>query len=331
MNYQIKKAVIVARRSVPVDTEPATGNFHRVKVLPEMDSIPDSDFNNLPLYPNFLSEKESAYDVGATVWVICTHDYEVGFIIGADSPPAGQGITSFVQLINRAEILSGVEEKNISGYNQLNILRHSGRAIHFENIDTGVAGVVYNNGSCYVFGSDGSFFFQPGGSLGLRVYVNNAGDATIASRNMDTSSLNETHQIYGSYSEDVGGTKDVSVGSLTTKASGNMRHVALSMDSLSLGERSDVTTTTKKETIGDKVVTTVGIVPPSLIDPLPQSFTLRVGVGGITISSLTAINLNAPAINLPKTAGLLGAFNSLPLCLFTGAPHVTQSVISTGI
>ncbi len=308
MDYSFKQAIIVKPRSVD------TGNLFQVRIVPDMIDIQETDL--LPYFPNFFAEKDIAYQIDDTVWVITDPKFHGGFILGIAQPRYGTDISGFIQTINEAEVNAYGSTMPISGYDELTVLQVAGTTISFVNEIKGHSGTVYNNKTVNLYGSDGSIWVNnPGYSMsvspdGDKRMQGKTKSETWQSVEVDTSSsLEKAHdkriETSGMMTINAGGSHQRITG-------GNLAdHTIRDVDVLTGGK--------KTESIGQGDSKRV-VLGDSSTDILAGNQTVSVLVGNITftavagsvsifsgaplsISSATSVAISAPEINI--TAGVV--------------------------
>ena len=333
MNYELKRAVVTSGRNVEI------GNLFQVRVMPEMSEIQES--NLLPYYPNFFAKDNIAYIPNDEVWVMCSPDFKVGFVIGLCQPPAGEDLTSFIQLVNSAEITAGFE---LSGVDELYIGRVSGTSFTFENINNGQSGTIYQNKLVILTSQYGDIWIQ---NPVAKISVSKRGDISIAGKSKKEKYSGEVSTTSSSITEITGSKRTEAAGNILNSASGTLQNVT-SSDRFdhSAGDAEELVAKKKKETYGlGKETTIVGGNNSDLILAGNYEITVAAGqvkitaglgasitsAGPIAITSLTNIKISATTITVPPgvVAPGLGPFNCLPICPIIGIPH--SGNVSVGV
>jgi len=326
MKFNLKKGLIAQAQNYS-----ATGNSWPVRVIPDLNDIEDTTL--LPLYPNFFYAFNFTYAPNDTVWVLCSDDYETGFILGRDQPPtSGIPVDTEMSQIQDLETTLGVSNSSAS---DITILRFSNASFHFENSVTGTSGIIYNTGASTIFGSDGSWLFKPttasdANKGGFSVQGDSQGSVTIQGRVQSETWSSENKVVKGSSAERVGEKVLKSDQGVLLSASGKMSLISGTQDIGVTGDRQALIVGKDSEAIGTGKEVNVAT----------GEYKITVAVGGITLqssaplslTSATAINITAPLVKTP--AGFVaptgsGGLCGLPFCLFTGAPQ-TGNVL-TGV
>lgn len=331
MEYLLKKGVVIEGRLT------TTGSLNKVRVLPEMGEIAETDL--LPLYPNFFAQNHTQYSAGDMVWVVCNEDFNIGFIVGLMQPPAGDDVATLIGRVNVAEVEAGFPQ---SGYNELSILKLGGKSITFENNVNGQSGTVYSTGVTILVSKDGAIWISnPKSYLTMTV----DGDYKLVGKKKYEKTVSEMKDT-GQSIERVAEKRIESGGTFVVSASGDMNMTTASNSSMySTGEASELVGKKKSETYGTGQETKIasgGHTETVLLG----DYTLTVGAGGISFTSgtgikltslgpieltSTMIDLKAPTIKVPMgvVAPGSGPFCALPFCLYSGAPH--SGNISVGV
>ena len=342
MDYQLKLAKIVSSREID-DKLPL--NLFRVRILPEMAEIPASQNDMLPLFPNFFKDTNYAYQRDDLVWVVCNDDFQVGFILGYSQPPAGEGITSFIDEINNAE-----KDANfpVSAFEEISILRLSGSCFTYNNVVTGQSGNIYNNKSFFLFSADGKIWVK---NPGMTMKVTPDGDLTITGKTK-TEEFGDITIKGKASSEECSSKKIVADANLDLSSGGSFTKSTVGNSSeVVLGEVDTIIGKTKTETIGLGETKTI-MVGGETETIVAGNYTLTVaagtmnfttGLGAMNMTAGGAITVTAPvftlvagAIKFPTGQAIPlmpspGPFCALPFCLFTGMPHTASGYAGAGI
>lgn len=325
MKYSLKKALIVSGRDLDI------GNVFQVRVLPELADIQENDL--LPLYANFFGKDDIAYVPNDEVWVLCSDDFKVGFILGWLEPPAGSDLTSFIQLVNSAEKIAGFD---LSGMDEISITRAGGASFSFENVNNGQSGVIYQNKLISLVSQYGEIWIQNPVS---KITISKRGDLSITGKSKKEEYTGEVSLKGSALKESVSSKRTESSGIIVTSASGVMQNIT-SSDRFdhSSGDAEELVAKKKKETYGlGRETTIVGGNSTELILAGNYEITVAAGqvkiiaglgasitsLGPVSISSLSNIKISAPTITVPPgvVAPGIGPFNCLPVCPILGVPH----------
>lgn len=336
MDLQLKIGNIVNTRGpIKNKEQPSSAdlmNSFQCRLLPDMADIQEEEL--LPWYPNFFTGSYKPFFVGDAVWVLCSEDYQVGYILGMANSPAGEGILGIIAQVNGIEAEEGLEQ---SSYETLSIEVFSKSFFSFANRLTGVRGVVYSNNSYYIMSPSGEFYMHSAAFTGR---VNSRGDLSLSGRSRTDQFKNIKEESTTSEEETV--TKKLKVsGNLTEAVSGSRQlTVAGNQSRLMAGNDTTMVAKKKEETVGSgesKKVITGGYK----LTVLQGNINLTTAVGGmsiqasgkveissgapISLTSLSQVEVNAPTVKVPAGSVIptgKGPFCALPTCLFTGAPHV---------
>lgn len=302
-----------------VDIE-TTGNAHTVRILPDMEAMVENP-TYLPRYGSFFLETQRLYDYGDIVWVLCSADYQVGYILGQAEASGGHSISSLLTRINDAEKQFGLD---LSDIRSADITSATDQYIDFVNKTYGHTGRIMNSGAVTMIGKDGSIYvFSKGVTIKLLADGTLQEDAVTIEQNVKTikeKSASHTIETQG-YIEQISGSKKESIGTSLCQSIGGdtARTVA--------GDESNTIFKSKKETCGTgySMQVVVGNIDVTSI------------IGAINLKSLLGINLQSTQIDLKAikittgmgmaTPGTPGPFCSLPACLFAGAPHTSNQFV----
>lgn len=308
MKYEFKLAVIVKTRSVD------TGNLFQVRIVPDMADIAETDL--LPYFPNFFGEKDIAYQIDDTVWVITDERFHGGFILGLSQPRYGSDISGFIQTINEAEVNAYGSTTPISGYDELTILQIAGTTITFFNESKGHSGTIYNNKTVNLYGSDGSIWVNnPGYNMSIspdgemREQGKTKGETwqevTINSSSSNEKIHDKRIEAAGMITLNAGGSQQIITG-------GNLsEHTIGNVDKLTAGKKHEQIGQGENKTIvlGDSDTeitagnqTTTVVLGNITLTALVGSIAIFSGAS-LSISSTTSVAISAPEINI--TAGVV--------------------------
>jgi len=339
-DYRLCKAVIEDEKYYDT-VENFDHNNYACRILPDMQDFTVID--QLPRFPNFFKNTQSAYNVGDYVWVLTVEDFQVGFILGpAEITDGSREVVNAISLIQEAETNAGFK---LSRYNNLSFIVKANDAIEFTDKALGISGMVYSNKLVMMHDSDGTLVVQNRKmkinftNKGEMIVTGTLGDFEVDSMTINSGSHTETHESYDSKTH----------GSVGVRAGGTYQVTASGdMSMATLAARNDFTTTTKTEVIGLGEVKTI-VAGGSATTVTAGAYALTVaagalaltaGAGVVTITAGGAITLTAPAITVSTSAlyvtsnflkfpngattpnaGGPGPFCGLPFCLFTGVPH----------
>jgi len=331
MNYQLKIAKIIEPRILVGDV---VYNLFRLRILPDMSDIPETQNELLPVFPNFFKQNNTAYQKDDIVWVVCNEDFQVGFILGLAQPPAGDNISSFIDVINKAEEEAG-QPFVVSGINDITVVNISGSSLLFTNSAHAQSGQLYNNSTVFLFASDGSIWVK---NPGMSLRTSGEGDLTIVGKNKTETLSNSTTSAdtvtveaskteistEGVHNLNVGGAYTVTANTVSETSLGSEDHIVVGKQSETIGQGivKQVISGGEKDTVllGDYSITvTAGAMN---LTTVAGTINMTSG-GGVTITA-PIVNVVAGAIKFPSVSTPLpspGPFCMLPLCLFSGAPH----------
>ncbi len=203
MDYILKTGIIEGTRTVLDSTNPASGpSTFSVRILPDMMHITDIDSVTkkllLPDYPNFFKEVDYAYQVGEMVWVVCSVDFQVGFILGYLNPYNGTDITSIVKQMKHMETLAGLSSSEMSSSADLTVTKLSDNYLTVFNVHTGTTLQVYNSRIYYLFCSDGTLLSSSGNYY---TKINKDGEVTIQGKSLKESYTKDINITGGKLNE----------------------------------------------------------------------------------------------------------------------------------
>ena len=317
MNFTLKMGVVETGRQLPSatpgPTDPTSSNYFQVRVLPDMIGIKEKEY--LPWYPNFFSDKDIAYQPGDLVWTITEEDFKVGYIVGYAQTPAGDDISSFIQLLNTAEAAAQISQ---SGINDVTIDHISNKYIRFTT-NTGRNCIVYNSKIIYIFEETGTIYTTNGSHYSM--IIAQSGDITITGatkkenyeKNVDIKGGDNTEDFT---SKKISTTNNMSInngGSYQLTTGGNINHNAI-------GSTTNVSGSTISNIAGAGITNTVALGGINNIVGA-GAYTITVAGGVVNITSL-AVNIEALTINLIGFVSIVGALNLV-------AAHLVQLPIST--
>jgi hypothetical protein len=295
----LKKARIEIGK-LNIDT---TGNAFTVRVLPDMDGIDEEQTTFLPRYGHFFLETARNYQYGDIVWVLCSTDYQVGYILGIADQVGGSPIATLITKINSAESQFGME---LSDIRSADILTVNDQFIDFTNLKYGHIGRITNSGAISMFASDGSIYMSNKGVV-IKFLSNGSIQQTSKTVEINAQTVTENSASHilktQGYIEEISGSKKENIGvSLSQSIGGDAAKTVA-------GDENNITFKKKTET-GGLGYTIQVILPLGSID-------LNAFLGSINLNS---IFLNAPLGFANPFAGP-GPFCAIPFCLLTGVPH----------
>lgn len=331
--YRLSRAKIENLRIVNKE------NQYLCRILPDMQDILET--NLLPYYPSFLRTHIEAYENEDIVWTLHTEDFQIGYVIGLSESAKGRDLKPLLEQINEVETkfkLSPSDIKNIS----FNIAK--GAYLDYCNNLTGVSGRINKSGSTLLFGEDGNIYIT---SLASSIMLEENGDINI-------NNVNETHEtdkrfiVNANEITEISKTRIINSESKIDTVSGDSKRTVMGNNEEAFAKNStQYFLSKKKEIIGlgsEKQVMTGGesikilqgdyeillaLGKINLTSTLGISITAGaslkiVSAGPIDITS-SALNIKSPLIKFPSGVSApsgSGPFCALPVCLFTGAPHV---------
>jgi hypothetical protein len=346
MKFEFKMGLVTESRLI----NNKKGNLFTVRIVPDMEEM---NKDVLPLYPNFFKDHDYAYQADDAVWCLVNDDFTVGFILGLAQGPAGDNITSFIQLINVAEESAGFPK---SGYDELSVLRFSGQSIQYYNVNTGGSGTIYNTKAVFLVSPNGGIWIK---NTGFSMQISADGDFHLNGRGANLQEFAEEHStINGNSSESIKGSKLIeSDGMMKLDSSSSMDIISGSNLSVStVGDKIETITGKMQSTLGQGSTTDVvaGSIKERILlgnyqlSVVAGNASLSVGLGtlsiyggaSVNISSTSAVNISAPMITIPATSaplggvgipGMLGGFNAIPICPASGLPHSTNTLVAAVI
>jgi hypothetical protein len=290
----------------------STGNAHTVRIIPDMDGIAPESTIYLPRYGSFFSESPRTYSSGDIVWVLCSTDYQVGYILGLAGTVGGSLIYSVLDRINSNEEKLEIP---LSTIHTADITCVTDQFIDYSNKKYGHSGRLTKAGACNIFTSDGSVYLSSKSGAVIKLLADGgiqqtATDITTTAKSVVETSASHTLSTQG-YIEEVAGSKKEQIGvSLSQSIGGDVARTVA-------GDENNLTFKKKTETAG--LGYTIQVVLPL------GSIDLNALLGGINLNS---IFLNAPLGFASPFAGP-GPFCTIPFCLLTGIPHTGRKF--TGI
>lgn len=290
------------RIEITKSTITALGNAHTVRIIPDMDGMTE-DPMYLPRYGSFFQETPRLYENGDIVWVLCSPDYQVGYILGQAEPVGGSSIEAILTIINDAEEKFGLEK---SDCRSADIILATDQFIDYTNKKYGYVGRVMNSGAITLFTNDGSVFIASKGAV-LKILSNGTMTQEAITLEQNVQSVKEvsashTMETQG-YTETISGSKKEQIGVSLSRSIGGPSAKTVA------GDETNVCFQTKKESAG--LGYTLEVILPL------GKLNLNSLLGGINFNSLF---LSAPLGFANPGAGP-GPFCTIPFCLFAGIPH----------
>lgn len=331
MKYELKEAEIITER------ESANVNVFRVRVLPDMKDIKET--NLLPRFPNFFIQTNTGYSTDDKVWVLTNDDFTIGFILGLSQPAAGESLTSFIQLINNAE---NSAKFPTTGVNQIIIERVGGKSFSYTNKDTGQFGTIYQNRLVQLVSQDGDIWLQNPSTV---ITVTSKGDINIVGTSKSEQYSADVNLKAAQSFEDLSSKRIETSGSNVVTASGNIQSVtSASRMEHTAGDSEEFVAKSKKQSYGlgrDTKIVAGGDQETILTGDYQITVVLGkitlTAVAGISITTVGPLDITALSTTLksPITtfpSGLVaptgaGGFCALPVCAFTGIPHVGNTLV----
>jgi hypothetical protein len=343
-DYRLSRGIVIYSR------DSSNNNKYGIRVIPDMDGIEET--NLLPAYPSFFFNSIEVYANGDKVWCLHTEDFQVGYVLGLCENSEGRNLTSFFNKVLALEEKFGLKKSKISNlYFQI----HDGVLLDFIDKENDINGRLTTNGSSFLFTSDGSIYLDAGASS---LHLNKNGEIDIDSEN-EIHDVDQSYEIKANRIEEttnikrsnIAGDKiEIVSGSSSTSVLGNnqesytkdssVTYVTKKKELIGTGADSKVISGGSKTTIlaGDYSVTlaTGNMTLTSALGSMklivgPKGLEI-ISAGNVKITTPTSITLQASKIDLKslslKSATSVvggGAFCKLPFCLFTGAPHTTNS------
>lgn len=313
MEYILKLGTITDTRKIedPDGKYPYYGpNNYQVRVLPDMADITDTAESNgdlmLPRYPSFYGHTDYAYQIGDMVWITCTQDFQVGYILGYFQPYAGENISSFLAKFNALESMAGLELSNVGG---LAVTRLSDSCITMTSIVSGTTLQMYSSDVYYLYCSDGSIYMA---SAKTMTHISKDGDINIWGNSVQETYTDSINTIArGKVTEDFGSQYTSTVGSTTINSGGSFGVTATSGISMNapFGGYNSLVLGNRTESCGGTNIVNSGLGEYHQI--AAGAFTVTVAAGGVSIfstgpiafTSTSLISLAAPLVTI--TAGLL--------------------------
>lgn len=341
-SYILKRAMIESTRKIFIKKEP--GSNFLCRVLPDMVGLEPLD--QLPRYPSFLANDSRSYSAGDVVWVVCTTDFQIGYILGLAETPIGTENTAIFTQINATEEAAKLPK---SKPEDISFAQRQPGILDFYNKGNKQSGRIYATGVIFLYGADGSFHTK---QLNSYVKVTASGEISITGKMLNESVETSTLEVQNVYKEDLG-SKEVSVlGTVKEEISGghsssivgdDTNYVVGNVSQTVIGTATEVNAGGHDETIilGNHTEKILAGNYSLLI--AAGNISLATALGTVNIGASGAINLAAPLITL--TAGMtkitgpltlpvgvvvpsyLPGLNCLPLCPLTGLPHGGQVLL----
>ena len=169
MNYGIylARVVGVASASEAIEGSDTKADSRLlVRVLPQMEGVSD---DMLPMYPPFFRDEAYSGVVDELVWVICSNDFQIGYILGPANYTTYSDNESFNKIGNvNLSPSAGLKQKiNASrvkllgegiDWTNTKVDFWSNGCMHFTCKNNGTKIIAYANGTLYEFASDGVLF-----------------------------------------------------------------------------------------------------------------------------------------------------------------------------
>lgn len=319
MKVELKVAKIESTRL----QDSTKDNLFRCRVLPDMEYITEVDL--LPTYPNFFATSNELFDPGDSVWVVCSDDFQVGFILGKAQSSSGTPLAPLVGQINANEEALGLEP---SFYDDMTLDYVEGAYMAYHCKSTGRNGYIYNTAAMIIIDSDGTTYFR---NTGATVRITGSGEIMIQGTSVETSvqttattsAVEIVEKVQSKRSEVAGTEKETIGGSYQQIVAGNHVQNVVGDTTLLTGKQ-------RKETIGLGSDTKI-IAGGKSETVLLGNYNINVALGQVQIISGGGVRIIAPSIELiaasitvpplPVLPTGLGPFCALPFCLFSGVPH----------
>jgi len=319
-------------------------NSYVIRILPLMEEIQETEM--LPLFPSFFLDSLERYSIGDNVWVLSEESFQVGYVIGLCETPEGRNITSLVDKVIEIE-----KKLKLPISSAINLgFRLTGEAyLDFYDSETLINGRLNNTGSCIVFGPNGEFFLVANDSY------YNLGDTTIKEASEEKIIDNNFTLTAAQVSETSEGRKvnvmskneEMIGGDSTENVLGNKVEVYQKKDETVLTKETVSIGLGKQETVvsggvdikvlaGNYSITTmlgkviINSVGGMQLNLGPTGMNI-LSAGPVTVTSpqmnLNTTNLNIKALTITAPNGFTaptgsGPFCALPICPFTGLPHL---------
>jgi hypothetical protein len=332
--YRLSRAKIENLRIVNKE------NQYLCRVLPDMQDILET--NLLPYYPSFLRTYIEAYENNDIVWVLHTEDFQIGYVIGLSESSKGRDLKPLLDQINEIETKFKFA---LSDIKNITFTIAKGAYLDFSNNLTGVSGRINKSGSTLLFGEDGNIYIS---SLASSIMMEENGD-------MNIKNINEIHEtdknfvVNANEIIEVSKTRIMNSESKIDTISGDSKRTVMGSNQEAFAKNSTQYFLSKKEEIvglgSKKQIMTGG----ESIQIVQGDYEVLVALGKINLNSAlgvnitagatglkivsagpvditsSALNIKSPLIKFPSGVSApsgSGPFCALPVCLFTGAPHV---------
>lgn len=347
---------VLSRGIVEAVRDQQNTNKYFIRIIPDMESI--EEVKLLPEFPSFFKNHVETYTRGNVIWALHTKDFQVGYVLGLCESSEGQNLTPLLEKIHELQRKHGLPISNIQNIS-FHIIDES--FIDFSDKETSISGRFSNTGASVIYGKDGSILIN---SFLAKLHMDEKGNLSIEDIN-ETHTVDKTYSVEAnSIIENVSkrevnvteNNKELISGDSSKTVVGNNQE-AYTRDS------SVVYLSKKKETVGmgeSKMIVTGGqdttvIAGNYIIKTVAGKvqilsgggLNIIAGPGGLNIVSAGTISLTTPnldinalSVNL-KTFGIKapngftaptgsGPFCALPVCLFTGAPHIGNVFAGSG-
>jgi len=348
---------ILSRGRIEIIRDEENTNKFYTRIVPDMEGI--QEIKLLPEFPSFFKNHVETYNKGDVVWVLHTDDFHAGYVLGLCESSEGSNLTPLIDRVN--ELLKKYSQP-LSRIQNLSFNIVDEAFLDFSDKQTLISGRISTTGASVIYGKNGSILIN---SFLAKLHMDEKGNLAIE----DTDEIHTVKETYSveanSVIENVSkreinvteSNKEFISGDNTKTVVGNNQE-AYTRDSTSLY------LSKKKETIGmgsshmivtggeDTTVVAGNYVIKTLAGKVQilsgGGLNIVAGPGGLNIISagkisLTTPNLDINALSLTLKAFAIkapngftaptgsGPFCALPVCLFTGIPHVGNSFVGTGI
>ena len=144
----------------------ADDNRVRVRVIPYMEGIPDTE---CPYWPFFFKDQMITGKAGDMVWVICGNEFDIGYVLGyanycADDTEDFKVHTTAAGQISLSvpeELRQSIKDTSVEllgeelSFINIKATFWNDSAIHFIDRDSGAFYIAFKTGTLYVFQADG--------------------------------------------------------------------------------------------------------------------------------------------------------------------------------
>lgn len=350
-NYILSRGIVESIR----DTE--NNNKYWIRITPAMDGF--EEINLLPEYPSFFKNHIEVYNIKDVVWVLHSNDFKIGYVLGLCENPNGRDLSSFLEKIQEVENKFKLPLSDIKNITFSNI---SEAFIEFSDEKTLISGRISSTGSSIIYGHDGSLMIN---SFLASVKLKEDGTVDITDMN-ETHTVEKEYTLKSSKIEEEAVSREINIteknkeyfggDNIKTVVGNNQEAYTKDSTALFLGKKKETIGLGENKTIiaGGADITIIAgdynikTLAGNLQITTAAGIKIIAGLTGLKIISGGTVELTAPTLNINalsialKTLAIQapngvaipsgsGPFCALPICLFTGVPHVGNKFVGTGV